>query len=417
MKLTHKIMLLTLFLLMFTLSGFAQERGADEIVVGWSPDGTQLAITSNRTGQEELYVIDTNGTVINHLFEGRSIWAARWSSGGQLAVLLANPDDETVNELHLVTPSTGETKFLTNIPISFGWAITWSPDSQYIALTSDTSISVVNVTDASVQTVGDAFYYPRFEWSPNSQYIAVVSQEGGTQSENVFFYNVVTQTRSSNLLATYWKREPACCLSLVAWSPDSTRLAIAVMNDANLYISNIASETLVPVAHTGGPIEELTWSANGTEIIYHVGWRTQDVNMIPQEQLEGGRAEGIYRVTIADGAITPIMQYLGQAFSTSFSPNRAEIVFRTMDSMGSREFLNIGTLADGSIRSLQMDFFKALGWFWSPNGTHAAVSLCDSSEGDADVYLVEIATGSAVNINPDDAFTGEAQPSTCPGMG
>jgi len=415
MKHSRKIILLMLLMGLWSGVIFAQETGADEALMDWSPDGTQLVITSNRTGQPELYVIDIAGNTVSHLLEGQAVSSASWSSEGQIGVILGDLANETIKQLHLVNPTTGESALLATLPASYGFQVLWSPDGQRIALANQDTILVVNVSDGAMQTLGEEFEYPRLEWSPNSQFIAVVAKEyPGQQSEGVFSYDVIAQTRSSNLLSTYWKRETPCCLTSVAWSPDSTQLAIAVMLDANIYISTIATETLVPVAHTGGGIVSLKWASDGSAIYYHLDWRTDDFTL--QEALEGGRSGGVYRANLSEGSIE-LVSLLGTAFNVGFSPNSDLFYASEMDYGVSAELLSFGNVADGNLQPLQMDFFKVMSSAWSLDSTKVAVALCDSSAGDVDIYLVDPTNGNAVNITQEDAFTGEQQPSNCPGMG
>jgi Tol biopolymer transport system component len=392
---------------------FAQERGADERLVGWSADSQLLAIISNRTGKDELYIVDTSGNVLQQLFEGRGVWGAQVSpDGSTIAVLLSNPDDETINELHIVKLVSGETSQIATLPVSFAWQMVWSPDNRQLLLFDGTLIQIYNFENAKLTDVGVALYqYPRLVWSPDSQFIAIVSKEyAEQQSESVFVYDVAQGTLSADLLNHYWWIETYCCLTNVAWSPDSTQLAIAVMGDANIYLSDLTGSSLVPVAHTGGSISVMQWASDSSAIYYYLNWRTP-TTLTPQEQLEGGRSGGIYRANVADGAIEALWTDPIQPFWVSFAPNGEQFYAAI-----SGEQLRLGNLVEGEIAATPT-YFKNLGLMWSPDSTMIAAVFCMSGDGDADLYLVDSLSGSPVPLAFDDTFSGEVLPSNCPGQG
>ena len=57
-------------------SGGTINDGADS----WSPDGTKIAFTSNRTGTYQIYTMNADGTDISQLTKGPDAHLAAWGS-------------------------------------------------------------------------------------------------------------------------------------------------------------------------------------------------------------------------------------------------------------------------------------------------------------------------------------------------
>ncbi len=101
----------------------------------WSPDGKQIAFTSRRTGNYELWVINPDGSGLRQLTESSGGHYSPWSADGMIAYSIHLPRHDCI----IVRPDKawGDQKFiylspLSDASLSFeGWS--WSPDSKKLA--------------------------------------------------------------------------------------------------------------------------------------------------------------------------------------------------------------------------------------------------------------------------------------------
>ncbi|MCB0162872.1 MAG: PD40 domain-containing protein [Anaerolineae bacterium] len=109
-------------------------RAFDEWPV-WSPDGRQLAFVSDRTGNVDLFVIAADGTNLRQLTDDPADdWPAAWSPDGRHLVFASARDGNW--NLYIVPITGGDAVQLTNDPGDERDPI-WSPDGSIIAFTSN----------------------------------------------------------------------------------------------------------------------------------------------------------------------------------------------------------------------------------------------------------------------------------------
>jgi dipeptidyl aminopeptidase/acylaminoacyl peptidase len=99
----------------------------------WSPDGSQIAFSSNRSGQWQVYVMDNDGSNVTKITEAAAgAWKPQFSTTGQLAYLrmVTEPGKEQlVDVVILVTGN--ERIFLAKRRIT---DFAWSPNGRLLAI-------------------------------------------------------------------------------------------------------------------------------------------------------------------------------------------------------------------------------------------------------------------------------------------
>lgn len=135
--------------------------------VAWSPDGRWLAFISNRSGTDNLYVIDmkTEGKEVVRLTVGDEMeYSPVWS-----------PDSETIafvrgafgQQIVLIPPEGGGEKVLVEAPYVGG--VAWSSDSKWIAFTRDDARSTTDIwivpADGSAEPI-NVTDYPGWNGDP-----------------------------------------------------------------------------------------------------------------------------------------------------------------------------------------------------------------------------------------------------------
>jgi Tol biopolymer transport system component len=207
----------------------------------WSPDGTKLAFTSNRTGGYDLWVMNGDGG-------GQTPWVttgawdeyARWAPDGQRLSLSTTATTQGVpNSEIFVRQSNGNLVQVTQSTAEDQWA-DWSPDGRIIYAEgfqdgSDWDIYIVNA-DGSYRNAwlqeGTCDVQPT--WSPNGQWIAFLRIPRDTNGNGrIDFEDAgdvwVGRADGSGLrqvTSGLWASTPA-------WSPDGEWLAFARHLDSN----------------------------------------------------------------------------------------------------------------------------------------------------------------------------------------
>jgi TolB protein len=97
----------------------------------WSPDGRRLAFVSDRDGNVEIYVMDTDGQNQQRLTQNPADdWPAAWSPDGRWIVFASQPDGNW--NLYVMNSTGQQVQRLTNDPADEREPV-WSPDGRTIA--------------------------------------------------------------------------------------------------------------------------------------------------------------------------------------------------------------------------------------------------------------------------------------------
>jgi len=144
----------------------------------WSPDGSRIAFASNRDGNDEIYVMKANGTNQTRLTNSAaSDSQPSWSPDGSRIAFTSERDGN--NEIYLMSPDGTNQTRLTNSPTSDSDP-SWSPDGSRIAFTSNRDgnweIYVMN-SDGTAQTdiSNDLGADVDPDWRPDGAKIAFAS--------------------------------------------------------------------------------------------------------------------------------------------------------------------------------------------------------------------------------------------------
>jgi dipeptidyl aminopeptidase/acylaminoacyl peptidase len=152
----------------------------------WSPDGTQIAFSSNEDGDEELYVVSASGGTPAKLTDNEAIDRDPvFSPDGRRIVYSSDIDTPGSSELFAIPVGGGASERLTDASGSSTQAA-FSPDGQRIVYVSDrTGDNDIYIMDANGQrpflvTIDDGDAEDRSpSWSPDGRWIAFVSNRGG----------------------------------------------------------------------------------------------------------------------------------------------------------------------------------------------------------------------------------------------
>jgi len=225
----------------------------------------EIAFTSFRDGNEEIYVMDAeDGSGIRRLTVNDVVdmYPAGSPDGSKIAFT-------SQGDIYIMNAATGTILARLTEDTGRNWCGNWSPDGNKIAFTSDRDgdreIYVVSVADPadlrnlSGHPAGD--YDP--VWSPDGSRIAFVSDRTG--NGDIYIMDADTGT----ILRQLTDHDAGDLFP--AWSPLGDKIAFASYRDGNVEIyTGTADGPLVLTNLTSNPAQdtEPAWSPDGTEIAF-----------------------------------------------------------------------------------------------------------------------------------------------------
>ena len=216
----------------------------------WSPDGARIAFVSNRNGGNyQIYVMDSNGKNMRRLTDGAYDWSPAWSLDGQWIAFHSKRDEERA-KIYLVAPDGSNLRRLAGDIPSWDIEAAWSPDSQRITFVSSrgnwgNEIYVMDADGTKQKRLTHNMVSDRQPaWSPDGNKIAFFSV---LDEDDILAVINVDGTNHRNLteevLNGVWEST-----SSPAWSPDGKTIAyysgIADRNDGGIHLMTADGEHL-----------------------------------------------------------------------------------------------------------------------------------------------------------------------------
>jgi hypothetical protein len=214
-----------------------------DVSPAWSPDGGQIAFSSDRSGSFKIYVEDAVGGNLRRLTQdSNDEFSPAWSpDGGQIAfrdgdysISVMDTDGSNVRRLTDIGTHNDEPA--------------WSPDGSQITFSSrrdgNDEIYVMNADGSNLRRLTqDLFRDVSPAWSPDGSQIAFESSRDG--DEAIYVMNA----DGSNPL----KLTPNNNDESPAWSPDGSQIAFESSRNAKseIYVMNADGSNVCRVTDTG----------------------------------------------------------------------------------------------------------------------------------------------------------------------
>ena len=193
----------------------------------WSPDGKKIAFVSMRNGgRNQIHVMDSNGENIRRITEGAFDLNPAWSPDGRTIAYDGREVGEENRKIRLIAPDgTNRRRLARDIPSNDSQAA-WSPDNQRIAFLSSRGIwgNEIYLMDADgtnqKRLTRDGWDDRAPAWSPDGSKIAF-SAGGG----DIFIVVMNADGTDRKRLPEEALDEVPVLNSYPAWSPDGAKIA------------------------------------------------------------------------------------------------------------------------------------------------------------------------------------------------
>ena len=280
-----------------------------------SPGSGQMAFVSGRDGNNEIYVMNADGSSpINLTHDAASDVQPAWSPDGSRIAFTSFRDGN--DEIYVMNADGSGLLNLTNNPANDG-APAWSPDGSRIAFISDRGGTwkyyVMNSDGSRVSpTVPAGWLYP-VVWSPDGTriaYVQFVSCGSRCIPPNAYIW-VASADGSGATQLTNGRAD-----AQPAWSPDGTRIAFRSLRGAyQIAVMNANGSGQVSLTDSTGNDQAPVWSPDGSKITFF-SRRTGNAEVY----VMNADGSGLRRLT-NNGCGTSNM------FAPAWSPDGTRIVF------------------------------------------------------------------------------------------
>ena len=203
---------------------------SDDDLPDWSPDGTRIAFCSLRDGNYEIYVMNANGSDQTNLSANSSgECAPSWSPEG-MEIAFGSERDGNAEVYMMNADGSGQTR-LTDNP-AFDDLADWAPDGKQFVFVSDRDgqmdIYVMNADGSAVTrltNMGVGFAFPT--WSPDGTKIAFSPNSDGN-------YEIYVMNADGSGLTRLTENQAHD--GAPSWSPDGTQITFTSERDGNAEI-------------------------------------------------------------------------------------------------------------------------------------------------------------------------------------
>lgn len=198
-------------------------------VCTYAEDVRYISFSSNREGNSDVYIIDTNGENLRNLTDRHRTndAYATWSPNGRFFAYSSDPNGNV--DIYVMDIETGENRRLTKDP-GIDFTAAWSPDGHWIAFCSNRSgANEIYKMDVNGKNLQRLTRLPGSNtspaWSPDSQWIVFRSLWRNKEGFREYFLYIM-RADGGNL-----RQLIKAATSKSSWSPDGTKILFSTTRD------------------------------------------------------------------------------------------------------------------------------------------------------------------------------------------
>jgi TolB protein len=223
----------------------------------WSPDGSEIAFTSYRDGQQGLYGLDTGNGQVRKIIEMEGLnYGADWHPTGKELILalsrVGNP------EIYRIRPDGTIIKRLT-VSKAIEISPSWSPGGRDVVFTSDRTgtpqLYIIDSDGAGRRRLTfEGRYNESASWSPNGDKIVYATREGNFTQ--VVLMNATGEDRRILTDASWGNSEDP------SWAPDGRHVVFTSDRTgvSKLYVYDVVEDAFRQLTFGDNPDITPDWS-------------------------------------------------------------------------------------------------------------------------------------------------------------
>lgn len=291
----------------------------------WSPDGKQVAFTTNISGRMNLWTVAAEGgwPIQLGISDQRQISPA-WSPDGRWISVLSDHDGDEMWDIFLISPQTGETVNFTLTRNSQEMDPAWSPDGKRLAYTvrpKEKPTAEIDVTDLLTKT---SIHITRNTPADRSNAAPIWSKDGKRLAWTVGYAD---EKRFDVCVADIDPVKTECVTTntgdqkyqAVAWSPDGKSILIT-SNAGNGY-DNVALLDLAT--------KKITWLTQDKWEVQAGGFSPDGKRVVWSANIDG--ETGLYSYDFSTKRVTKLEVGGGvnsvSDFPAPFSPDGSRLLY------------------------------------------------------------------------------------------
>jgi Tol biopolymer transport system component len=256
-----------------------------------------IAATSLQDGNQELYVLDPDGTNPRRLTTTAEaeLFPAVSPDARRVAFIRRFGTGASAQERLVVIDVDGNNEQLLTDLLYDAANPTWSPDGQHIAFTCTlpgawgNELCIVNADGSDLHIVLDqggfsfVALYP--DWDPTSDRIGHVPNSAANPAGEFAYV-------ASNGAALGGVTTGLAFAISPAWSPDGAKLAFSLIAaDGDVMVADAATGAVVNLTNSAGMENSPTWTRDGTGLVYELAgnlYRVSASGGVPQQLTANG---------------------------------------------------------------------------------------------------------------------------------